>query len=54
MHTDIDDCTRYMVIGVYLKRTAANTLHLIVEAMYDPSKEHLRARNYRSDRKLKN
>jgi transposase InsO family protein len=34
-YTAIDDCTRYLVIGVYPKRTAANTLHFINERVLE-------------------
>jgi len=34
-YTAIDDCTRYMVIGLYPKRTAANTLHFIEERVLE-------------------
>lgn len=34
-YTAIDDCTRYMVIGVYPKRTAANTFHFIEERVLE-------------------
>lgn len=34
-YTAIDDCTRYMVLGLYSKRTAANTLHFLEERVLE-------------------
>lgn len=34
-YTAIDDCTRYMVVGLYPKRTAANTLHFFEERVLE-------------------
>ena len=31
MYTAIDDCTRYLVVGVYARRSAQNTIHFVSE-----------------------
>lgn len=35
MYTAIDDCSRYLVVGVYARRSAQNTIHFITERVLE-------------------
>jgi transposase-like protein len=36
-HTAVDDCSSFLVVGLYPRRTAANTLHFLEKVMDEMS-----------------